>query len=162
MKKLDNINSVTFNDDKLYFDGVPVEIGTDIDKWYENYSNLELILKPSEYDIRRRYNYFSKIDSLELCIFDGILDRITIYPYQFQSSPYFKGDIYIFDKKLELPFKSDDIEQYFPSIIVDPKGYFNRFKPRESISYPVSNTVKIEISIGRDPALVGSLSLKAI
>jgi len=162
MKKLNSINWVSFKGDQLYLEDIPIKVGLDIDKWLTAYNSLEYTLEISEYDKKRKYFEFINYRYIIISIYDKIIDKIIVYPYQYQSSVYYKGDIFIFDKKLEVPFLSDNIEQYFHDIEIKSKGYWDRFIPRESVCYPVSDMVKIEILMGRSPELVGSIILKGI
>jgi len=162
MKKLNSINWVSFKEDKLYLEDIPITLGLDIKGWLKEHCNIEyekenFVTEYPEYELYK----FSK-DYVIVRVKNDIIISIEIYPYEYQSSPYYKGDIFIFDKKLAVPFKSDNIEIYFPDIKIKPKRYGKRFAPRETVDYPVSETVKIKISLGRDSELVGALSLKAI
>lgn len=160
MKKLSSINWVSFKEDKLYLEETPIFLDTIIENWLNEYNDLDYIIETAEYNENRQYINFLEYPCITLSIYNKVIERITIYPYGFQSSPYYKGDIFIGNKKLEVPFKSDDIEKYFPAIDIKPKGYFKRFSPRETLDYNVSDKLKIEISMGRDPELVSSISLK--
>lgn len=160
MKKLSSINWVSFKEDNVYLEDVPITVGLNIEKWLEDNSTLQYITEIAEYNKKRKYLEFVNYSFIIISIYDKIIDKISVFPFEYQNSPYFKGDIFIFDKKLEVPFLSDDIEQYFPEISIKPKGYFKRFSPRETIDYIISNELQIEISIGRDPEFVSSFSLK--
>jgi hypothetical protein len=160
MKKLSSINWISFKEDNVYLEDVPITVGLNIEKWLEDNSTLQYITEIAEYNKKRKYLEFVNYSFIIISIYDKIIDKISVFPFEYQNSPYFKGDIFIFDKKLEVPFLSDDIEQYFPEISIKPKGYFKRFSPRETIDYIISNELQIEISIGRDPEFVSSFSLK--
>lgn len=160
MKKLSSINWISFKEDKIYLEDIPVIIGENIDEFLTNNLSLKYAIETAEYNEKRKYINFDNYSGIIVSIYDTMIDNVSVYPYEYQSSPYYKGDIFILDKKLKVPFLSDDIEQYFPDISIKPTGYFKRFSPRETIDYPVNDTLKIEISMGRDPELVSSLSLK--
>lgn len=163
MKKLSSINWVNFKEDKIYLEDISITIGVNIEKWLNEYSNISFEYENySKLYPESERLIFNNFQSISIYLEDRIVTSIHIYPYEYQSSPYFNGDIFIFDKKLEVPFLSDDIEKYFPDISIKPKGYFKRFTPKEIVNYPISNTVKIEIMMGRDPELVGSLSLTGL
>lgn len=160
MKKLSSINWVSFKEDNIYLEDVPITVGLNIEEWLEDNNTLQYITEIAEYNKKRKYLEFVNYSFIIISIYDKIIDKISVFPFEYQNSPYFKGDIFIFDKKLEVPFLSDDIQQYFPEISIKPKEYFKRFSPRETIDYIISDELRIEISIGRDPELVSSFSLK--
>lgn len=160
MKKLSSINWVSFKEDNVYLEDVPITVGLNIEEWLEDNNTLQYITEIVEYNKKRKYLEFVNYSFIIISIYDKIIDKISVFPFEYQNSPYFKGDIFIFGKKLEIPFLSDNIEQYFPEISIKPKGYFKRFSPRETIDYIISDEVQIEISIGREPELVSSFSLK--
>ncbi|MBS7233032.1 hypothetical protein KHA90_18580 [Flavobacterium psychroterrae] len=141
---------------------IAIDIGINIEKWLNQYCNIpykkeSYIAEHPEYELYE----FSK-EYIIIRAKESIITSIEIYPYQFQSSPYYKGDIIVFDKKLEVPFLSNDVEKYFPEIKVKrpPSKVIDRFLPRETLDFPISETLKIEVSMGRSPELVGSISLK--
>lgn len=163
MKKLNSIKYVSLKKDRLYLEETPIDIGINIEKWLDQYCNIpykkeNYIAEHPEYELYE----FSK-EYIIIRTKESTITSVEIYPYQFQSSPYYKGDIIIFDKKLEVPFLSNDIEKYFPDIKVKrpPSKVIDRFLPRESLEYFVNDTLKLEISMGRSPELVGSISLKS-
>ena len=160
MKKLSSINWVSFKEDNVYLEDVPITVGLNIEEWLEDNNTLQYITEIVEYNKKRKYLEFVNYSFIIISIYDKIIDKISVFPFEYQNSPYFKGDIFIFGKKLEIPFLSDNIEQYFPEISIKPKGYFKRFSPRETIDYIISDEVQIEISIGSEPELVSSFSLK--
>ena len=160
MKKLSSINWVSFKEDNVYLEDVPITVGLNIEEWLEDNNTLQYITEIAEYNKKRKYLEFVNYSFIIISIYDKIIDKISVSPFEYQNSPYFKGDIFIFDKKLEVPFLSDNIQQYFPEISIKLKGYFKRFSPRETIDYIISDELRIEISIGRDPELVSSFSLK--
>jgi len=162
MKKLNSINYVVFKDDKLSLEDIPISLGISIEDWLKEYCNIPCDFENYSfvYSESERIKLKNYEKGISIYLENRIIESVNIYPYQYQSSPYFKGDIFIFDKKLEVPFKSDNIENYFPAIDIKPKGYFKRFSSRETLDYPVSYKLKIEISMGRDPELVSSISLK--
>ncbi|WP_264536975.1 hypothetical protein [Flavobacterium sp. N1736] len=164
MKKLNSINWVAFKDDKVYLEDVPITIGINIIDWLKQFSSLKYSIEQADYNERRKYITFSEYLNIVISSFDDVVTDISVYPYQFQSSPYYKGDIIIFDKKLEVPFLSNDIEKYFPDIKVKrpPSKVIDRFLPREALEYVVNDRVKLEISMGRSAELVGSISLKYV
>ncbi len=160
MKKLSSINWVSFKEDNVYLEDVPITVGLNIEEWLEDNNTLQYITEIAEYNKKRKYLEFVNYSFIIISVYDKIIDKISVFPFEYQNSPYFKGDIFIFDKKLEVPFLSDDIEQYFPDILIKHKEYFKRFSARETIDYTISDILTIEILIGRDPELVSSLSLK--
>ncbi|OAZ04479.1 hypothetical protein [Flavobacterium succinicans] len=162
MKKLSSINWVSFKEDNFYLEDIPINVGLNIEEWLKEYCDISVEFEnySQSYPESERIK-FNDFPSISIYLEDKIITSIYVYPYQYQSSPYYKGDIFIFNKKLEVPFLSDDIEQYFLDIPIKPKGYFKRFSPRETIDYIISDVLKIEISIGRDPELVSSLSFKS-
>lgn len=161
MKKLSSINWVSFKEDNFYLEDIPINVGLNIEEWLKEYCDISVEFEnySQSYPESERIK-FNDFPCISIYLEDKIITSIHVYPYQYQSSPYYKGDIFIFNKKLEVPFLSDDIEQYFLDISIKPKGYFKRFSPRETIDYIISDALKIEISIGRDPELVSSLSFK--
>jgi len=162
MKKLNSINWVAFKDDKVYLEDVPLIIGVNIINWLKEFSSLTYSIEHTDYNEKRKYITFSKYLNIVISSFDNVVTDISVYPYQFQSSPYYKGDIIVFDKKLEVPFLSNDVEKYFPDIKVKrpPSKVIDRFLPRETLDFPISETLKIGVSIGRDPSYIGCISLK--
>jgi len=113
MKKLNSINWVSFKEDGLYLEDISIGIGINIDEWLTNSNNLEIELEIAKYDEKREYIEFVNYPSISISTYNKTIESINIYPYEYQTSPYFKGDIFIFYKKLEVPFKSDDIESIF-------------------------------------------------
>jgi hypothetical protein len=161
MKKLRSINWVSFKKDNVYFEDIPINLGLHIEEWLKEYCNISFEFENySQSYPESEVIKFNDFPCISIYLENKIIRSINIYPYQYQSSPFYKGDIFIFDKKIEVPFLSDDIEQYFPEISIKPKGYFKRFSPRETIDYIINDELQIEISIGRDSELVSSFSLK--
>lgn len=164
MKKLNSIKYISFKKDKLYFEEIAIDIGINLEKWLSQYCNFQYkkthyIIEHPEYELYEFSNEYIIIRAKE-----NVINSIEIYPYQFQSSPYYKGDIFIFEKKLELPFLSNDLEKYFPDIKVKrpASAVIDRFLPRESLEYPLNDTLKLEITMGRSPEFVASIILKKI
>ncbi len=162
MKKLNSINYVAFKQGKLYLEDIPISLGINIEVWLKESCNISYEFEnySSVYPESERIKFKNYEKGVSIYLENRIIESVNIYPYEYQSSSCFKGDIFIFDKNLEVPFKSDNIENYFPAIEIKPKGYFKRFSPRETVDYPISDKFKIEISMGRDPELVSSISLK--
>jgi hypothetical protein len=163
MKKLNSITNVTFERDSLYLEDIPLTIGINIENWLKEFCNI-----PYEFENYSKLHTdligvkFISIYGIYIYIENKIITDIYVYPYTCDTSPYYKGDIFIGDKKLEVPFLSDDIEEYFPNIKTDkpPRGYWDRFVARESVDYLINDKTKIEISMSRLPKYVGSISLK--
>ncbi|WP_433832014.1 hypothetical protein [Flavobacterium anhuiense] len=161
MKKLNSINWIAFKENKIYLENTPITVGINVNDWLEEFNALEYSIEQIIPDENRNYITFSAFPNIVISSLEDIIIDISVYSYQFQSSPYYKGDIFIFEKRLEVPFLSDNIEKYFPDIKVKrpPSRVFNRFSARESVDYFVNERVKIEISIGRSPELVSRISL---
>jgi len=160
MKKLSSINWVSFKEDNFYLEAISISLGVNIEDWLSSNNTIQYIIEIAEYNKKREYIEFVNYPNIIISIYDKIIDKISVYIYEYQSSPYYKGDIFLFGKKLEVPFLSDDIEKYFPAISIKPKEYFKRFSSRETVDYTISDGIKIEITMGRDPELVGIISLK--
>lgn len=162
MKKLSSIKWVSFKEDNFYLEDVPISVGVNIEDWLRSNNSIQYVIEIAEYNKKREYIEFVNYPYIVISIYDKIIDKISVYPYEYQSSPYYKGDIFLFGKKLEVPFLSDDIEKYFLDISIKPKECFKRFSSRETVDYPLSDGVKIEIGMGRDPEFVSIISLKAV
>src|ERR1035437_8336205 len=111
MKKLSSINWVSFKGDKLYLESIPITVGLNIEEWLINNNSLQYTSEIAKFNDKRKYIEFVNHPYIIISIYDEIIDEVSLYPYQYESSPYYKGDIFIFDKKLEVPFLSDDIEK---------------------------------------------------
>lgn len=162
MKKLNSINWVVFKDDKVYLEDVPLTIGINIIDWLCEFTSLKYSIEEADYNQERKYITFSEYLNIVISSFNNLVTDISVYPYQYKMSPYYKGDIFIYSKKIEVPFFSSDLEKYFPDIKVKrpPSNVIDRFLPRESLDFPISETLKIEISMGREPSYIGSIGLK--
>jgi len=163
MKKLNSINFVVFKEDKLYLEDIPISVGINIEDWLKEYCNTpyEFENYSSLYPESERIKFKNYEKGISIYLEDRIIESINVFPRVWENdSRCYQGDIFIFDKKLEVPFLSDDIEKYFPGIQIKPKGYWDRFTAHESVEYPINDNMVIEISMSRLPSLVGSISLK--
>ncbi|WP_375604863.1 hypothetical protein [Flavobacterium davisii] len=162
MKKLNSINKVSFKEEALYLEDIPINVGVNIESWLKEFCNISYKFE----------NYSKSYSELQRVIFEDSpyiviylenknVERICIFPRVWENdSRCYQGDIFILDERLEVPFLSDNIEKYFPNIQIKSKGYWDRFIAHESIDYLINNDMKIEISMSRVPSLVGSLCLK--
>ena len=162
MKKLNRIVNVKFKEDKIYFNQISISLGMGIDKWlnensstryeFENYSK--------NYPQAERMK-FNEISGISIYLEERIITSINVFPFIYDSSPSFKGEIYINDKLLTTPFLANDIEEYLPDIKIEKPihKYWDRFYAHESVEYLVNDKVKIVVSMDRQTKYVGCISL---
>ncbi|TDO94894.1 hypothetical protein [Flavobacterium sp. 245] len=163
MKKLDNINYIIFKSDKVYLENTPIALGVNIQDWLSEYCGISYQAEKYMIEFPEHEEYvFKNISGLAIYTEHSLITRISVYTYVYDSSPHFKGDIYIEEKKIEVPFLSNDIEKYFPDIKVKrpPSKVIDRFTARESLDFPFNELLKVEMSMGREPQYIGSISLK--
>lgn len=162
MKKLNSIDWVSFKEDALYLEDSPITVGINIEEWIEKNNILEYEIETTKYNEKMKYFKFIKYPYISIYLTENVIEEISIFPRVWENdSRCYQGDIFIFNKKLEVPFLSDDIEKYFPNIEIKLKGYWDRFKPHESVDYSITNNMKIEISMSRSPSLVGRICIKS-
>lgn len=167
MKKLDSITTITFTDKAVLFEDIPMQLGVNIDDWINEFCNMD-------YKIDSYIERFPELKQLEFNTIQGIsiklrakiVDRIIIFPSNpnnegtLNEDNNYKGDVFIFEKKIKRPFMSDEIEDYFPNIKIKNSaiGHSNRFRSWQSIWYPIDESTKIEIMMKRESEYVSSIT----
>jgi len=163
MKKLSKIDFVQFRKEDVLLENICINIGMDVNKWLSECSTLAFI---SEHFMDHNPNYikisFTSVKGITIYAENGIITDINIFPFVPNDSSYYQGKIIILNKILPKPFLSDEIELYFPGIVIEkpPYGYWKRFKANEWVDYPISDKLKLEISMERRSEYVGGISLK--
>lgn len=164
MRKFNDVYIVSLKKNILYLNESQIFIGLIVDDWFLENIELKFSIERAHYTNDIQYLTLTDYSGLEIVVLKGLVHKINIYPYTYQNSPHFKGEIYIEENLLEIPFKSNNIEKYFPKAEVPkpPNKLINRFLPRDIIKCPIDIYTEIEISISRSPDLVGCISIKKV